>query len=98
MKKKIKILTQKRKTLLVNINVEIINEKAPVIEASETYLVERTTINHIRKEIKAGSGKSPITTPKLVETPFPPFPLRKMENECPKIERIPPARIRGFEN
>lgn len=63
-----------------------------IMAPSETYLVMMTVMVQRKNESKAGTGKSPITTPKLVETPLPPFPFRNTEKLCPAMEAIPADR------
>lgn len=58
---------------------------------AETYRVIAMTVIQIASAINAGMGKSPIMTPKLVETPFPPLPRRNTEKLCPRIDAIPTA-------
>ena len=41
------------------------------------------------KEESADKGNNPIITPKLVATPLPPLPLRKIEKMCPEVASTP---------
>lgn len=59
------------------------------MEERETMWENKRTISHKTNESRAGAGKRPIITPKLVATPFPPLPLRKIEKICPVIARSP---------
>ena len=59
------------------------------MEARETILVISVIRSHIPNEEIAAGGKRPIITPKLVATPLPPLPFKKMEKLCPKMVNIP---------